>query len=335
MRIFITGIAGVLGSVLANELRGRGHEVFGCDLQHSSDPNVVRADVADARQLSNAFRAFDDYKDYDLVYHLAAEFGRKNGQEFYENLWRTNCIGTRNVIEECVSEHNNYPLVFASSSEAYGLSELYNDGKPLREEMLDTHPPQFHNEYALSKYTNERQIFTAVRNDGLKAIMLRFFNVYGPPERYSPYRSVVCQFAWKMLNNMPLTVNREGRRSHLWIGDWAHTVAGIADKFLLERFFDFHSDRNWPGAGGTAGVPVFNIGGAEYESIEALYDRLKTLIPESTSTVVYQDSEPAKSATKQPNNLMAETWLNHMPLMSLQAGLEKTVADLRKIRDAQ
>jgi len=334
MRIFITGISGVLGSVLAKELRGRGHEVFGCDLQHSSDPNVVRADVADARQLSNAFRAFDDYKDYDLVYHLAAEFGRKNGQEFYEDLWRTNCIGTRNVIEECISEHNNYPLIFASSSEAYGLSELYNGGDSLREEMLDTYPPQFHSEYALSKYTNERQIFTAVRNDGLKAIVLRFFNVYGPPERYSPYRSVVCQFAWKMLNNMPLIVNREGRRSHLWIGDWAYTVADIAYTHTLDRLFT-PAYRVWPGAGGTAGVPVFNIGGTEYESIEALYERLRELIPESTSTVVYQDSEPANSATKQPNNLMAETWFNHTSLMSLQAGLEKTVADLRKIRDAQ
>ena len=51
----------------------------------------------------------------------------KNGQAYYENLWNTNCIGTRNVIEECVAKE--IPLVFSSSSEAYGLSEQYNNGE--------------------------------------------------------------------------------------------------------------------------------------------------------------------------------------------------------------
>lgn len=336
MRIFITGIEGVLGSVLAKELRDRGHEVYGCDLRHSADPNVVRADISNNRQLFNAMWPVVDIlanRRYDLVFHFGAEFGRKNGQEYYEDLWTTNCIGTRNVIEQCVTWE--IPLVFASSSEAYGLSELYNNGEPLREEMLDYHVPQFHNEYALSKFTNERQIFTAVRNDRLKAIVLRFFNIYGPPERYSPYRSVVCQFAWKMLTNQPLTVNREGRRSHLWIGDWAHTVAGITEWFKFNRLFDDCAPKIWPGAGGTPGVPVFNIGGTEYESIEELYLRLKELIPESSSVATFQNSEPANSATKRPNNRLAQEWLDHDPLMSLQAGLEKTVAELRKIRNAQ
>ena len=328
MRIFITGIEGVLGTVLAKELRKRGHEVAGCGLTHSADPNVVRADIANRRQLDNAFKVSGGA---DLVYHLAGEFGRKNGDAFFEDLWRTNCIGTDNITDVCVARE--IPLVFASSSEAYGLSEQYNNNEPLREEMLDVHPPQFHNEYALSKYTNERQIFTAVRNDGLKAIVLRFFNVYGPPERYTPYRSVVCQFAWKMLNNLPITVNREGKRSHLWIGDWADTVANIAQEKRLRNLFDL--DKVWPGAGGTKGVPVFNIGGQVYESIEELYDRLREIIPKSSSVVTYQDSEPANSATKQPNCVKAELYLDHYPTMPLGAGLEETVDFLRGIRDTQ
>ena len=330
MRVLISGSSGVLGSVLMKELRDRGHNVYGCDISHSADPKVMRADVSKARQVA---RVFDEFGPFDIVYWLAAEFGRINGDTFYEQLWETNMIGTQNAIEECVKR--NAVLVFASSSEAYGLSEVYNQGEPLREGMLDHHVPNFHNQYSLSKYCNERQIFTAVRNRRLKAIVLRFFNIYGPPERYSPYRSVVCQFAWKMLNNMPLTVNREGRRSHLWIGDWAHTVAGITESFKFNRLFDDCAPKIWPGAGGTPGVPVFNIGGTEYESIEELYLRLKELIPESSSVATFQNSEPANSATKRPNNRLAQEWLDHDPLMSLQAGLEKTVAELRKIRNAQ
>jgi dTDP-glucose 4,6-dehydratase len=335
MRIFITGIDGVLGSTLATKLRSHNHDVFGCGLAHSSDPCVVRGDVSKPRQLAQALDAyrsvfgFQSGGDYDLLFHFAAEFGRKNGQAYYEDLWTTNCIGTRNVIEECTQR--NIPLVFSSSSEAYGLSEQYNQGQPLREEMLDTFPPQFHNEYALSKYTNERQILTAARNTNLRAIILRFFNIYGPPERFSPFRSVVCQFAWKMLNNRKIIVNREGKRAHLWIGDWANTVANIAEPWGQRQLLAA-SSKVWLGAGGTPGVPVFNIGGTEYETIEGLYDRLHDLIPtHDRSLVTFIDKEAANSATKEPDNTLATIFLGHNPVRPLREGLADTVAYLRSV----
>ena len=313
MRIFITGIQGVLGSTLAKELRYRGHEVFGCGRRHSADENIIRADVAERRQLSHALTSIfmGSGQCTDLLFHFAGEFGRKNGQAYQEDLWRTNCLGTRNVIDECVLR--GIPMVFASSSEAYGLSELYNGEAPLREDLLHHHPPQFHNEYALTKYTNERQIYTAVRNDGLKATILRFFNVYGPPEQYTPYRSVVCQFAYKMLNDMPLTITKNGRRSHLWIGDWVNTVANVVGVKL-------------------PGTPVFNIGGTENASVEHLYLKLLELMPGTKSEVTYQEFEPANSASKTPDNTLAEQFLGHKPQMPLEDGLRKTIQYLWDVR---
>ena len=329
MRILISGSEGVLGSVLKKELRRRGHDVYGCDLQHSSDPNVMRADVAESRQVSEVF---DMLGPFDLVYWFAAEFGRKNGESYYEQLWKTNCIGTQNGINACVAR--DAVFVFASSSEAYGASELYSPGKPLREEMLDEFVPSFHSQYALSKYTNERQIFTAARNDNLRAIVLRFFNVYGPPERYSPYRSVVCQFAWQLLNGLPITVNKTGMRTHLWINDWANTVANIADVKRLRRLFQ-SPNFAWSGAAETPGVPVFNVGGEDYESVESLYDKLRALLPYSNSVVTYEHSEPANSPTKRPDNTMAKAYLGHNPMMPLNDGLYSTLEALRKIKKEQ
>jgi len=329
MRVFITGIQGILGTALTKELKARGHNVFGCGLRHSADPNIMRADITKHIQLSCVLDQLGD--NFDLLFHFAAEFGRANGRAYPEQLWETNCLGTRQVISQCIIR--DIPMVFASSSEAYGLSELYSKGEPLREELLDTNVPQFHNEYALTKYTNERQIFTATRNDGLKAIILRFFNVYGPPERFTPYRSVVCQFAWKLLNDLPITVNREGKRSHLWIGDWANTVANIAEEKRRQNLFAL--SKTWPGAGGTPNVPVFNIGGQEYESVEQLYERLRRLIPDSKSVVTYQNSEFANSAAKQPNSVKAEVYLDHNPTMLLDEGLAETVKYLRGIRDSK
>lgn len=325
MKIFITGINGVLGSTLKTELRRRGHDVYGCDLTHSNDPQVIRADIAERRQLTRAMSQFGWPPDFDLLYHFAAEFGRKNGQDFYEDLWRTNCVGTRNVIEECIT--TNTPMAFASSSEAYGLSEKYSIGA-LTEEMLDIYPPQFHNEYALTKYTNERQIFMAVRNAGLKAVVFRFFNIYGPPERYSVYRSVACQFAYQLLNGLPITVNKGGKRAHLWIGDWAQTVANLTDVGKLSALLS--SKRQWRGSAGITSTPVFNVGGQEYGSNEDLYhatiDALqKERIVYPAPIVTFTDGEEANTAAKEPNSSVAETWLNHSPKTKLVDGLRDTV----------
>ena len=93
-KILITGIMGTLGRPLQRELEGRGHNVWGLDLQHQAEQKYYRADVANFRQLERAFE-----QEYDYVYHLAAEFGRINGEEYYDTLWETNVIGTRNILE--------------------------------------------------------------------------------------------------------------------------------------------------------------------------------------------------------------------------------------------
>ena len=79
------------------KLRGIGHDVYGIDLRHSPDEHEFRADVAEYRQLRQAFMDTAP----EIVYHLAAEFGRFNGELYYEDLWRTAMVGTRNVLELC------------------------------------------------------------------------------------------------------------------------------------------------------------------------------------------------------------------------------------------
>ncbi len=321
MRILITGSEGVLGSTLMAELRSRGFMPRGCDLQHSSDPYVFRADVSEFRQIESVFQKVQP----DLCYHLAAEFGRKNGQDYYEQLWKTNCIGTRNVIDLCTKFKAK--LAFASSSEAYGMADTYAAGRKLEESDLDKFAPQFHNEYALTKYTNERQITMAARNQGLDAAIFRFFNVYGPPEQYNPYRSVVCQFAYKLLTGNDITVYQNSYRTHLWIGDWARTVANLASDDLVCY------NKYWPGSGNTPYVPVFNVGGCGVESTEHMLNLLQDIVGcrTNSSQITVLDEEKSNVASKEPDNTMAETWLDHRPTKDFREGLVETVAYLRKI----
>ncbi len=90
----MTGGAGFIGTNLVKELQSRGHEVTAADLYNTDRDNYVRVDVRNYRQLENLF---EDQK-YDYVYHLAAEYGRWNGEAYYENLWQTNVMGSKNMI---------------------------------------------------------------------------------------------------------------------------------------------------------------------------------------------------------------------------------------------
>jgi len=323
MRILITGSRGTLGRVLFKELESRGHEVFGCDLAHSANPREVRADIAEYRQLR---RVFEDFGPIDTVYHLAAEFGRNNGEEYYEQLWRTNCIGTRHVIEECL--RTNAKLIFAGSSEAYGdaAAHPYPQGEAFQESWLDKFTPAYHNEYALSKATNEKQIFIAAQNRNLRAVCLRFFNAYGPGEHYTPYRSVVCLFCYRLMRGLPVTVYRGYSRVFMWVGDWAHTTANVC-----ERFWDLpRGDHKSMEASRPVYVPVINIGGEEFTSVEVLKDKIVALLGGTNSQINYVDYEAANVVSKRPDNSLARQYLGHDPRTTLDEGLPLTIAWMRK-----
>ena len=90
-KILVTGGAGFIGTNLVNELTSRGHEVLAADVQNTDRDNYIRADVRNYRQIERIFQN----NVFDYVYHLAAEYGRWNGEDYYENLWQTNVVGTQ------------------------------------------------------------------------------------------------------------------------------------------------------------------------------------------------------------------------------------------------
>src|SRR5438105_201366 len=142
-KILVTGSRGTIGRPLVRELITRGHDVWQLDLQHCEQPQYVRADVSNYRQLERVVE-----RGFEYVYHLAAEFGRLNGEEYYETLWQTNVIGTRNVLE--VQRREGFRLIFASSSEIYGdrHREILSEDIPLQQSIIQ------HNDYAITKWVN-------------------------------------------------------------------------------------------------------------------------------------------------------------------------------------
>jgi len=114
-KILVTGGSGFIGTNLVSELRSRGYEVVACDLLNHELPHYIRCDVGQDRHIH---RVFDRYGPFDYVYHLAAEYGRWNGEDHYENLWHTNVIGTKHMLR--MQEQQKFRRIFFSSAEVYG-----------------------------------------------------------------------------------------------------------------------------------------------------------------------------------------------------------------------
>ncbi len=304
MRILITGSEGTLGRPLVKELERRGHKVYRLDLQHGIGDNYYRCDIANYRQLEQLFLNHSVTGQFDYVYHLAAEFGRINGEVYYDTLWQTNVIGTRNILE--LQRIYNFKLIFASSSEVYG--EQSNE--VLYEDMMEKQPVFQHNDYAISKWVNELQIMNFEKRYNNQCVRLRFFNAYGPGEYYHDYRSVVCLFCYRALHDLPYTVYRGYDRVFMYIDDFIPTLANVCDKFV-------------PGE-------VYNIGGTEYRSVEQMSNMILNLTGKTDSLVTYLSKDEHNVVSKWPDISKARKQFGHNPTIPLEVGLQRTVDWMRK-----
>lgn len=300
-RVLVTGSKGTLGTPLVKELVRRGHEVWQCDLQHQRDPNYFRVDIASYRQLEEVFCKSPNF---DYVYHLAAEFGRINGEEYYDTLWRTNVIGTRNILEW--QRIKGFKLIFASSSEIYGEVD-----EPILLESLSLEQPLFQqNDYAISKWVNELQIMNFEKRYGNECVRLRFFNAYGPGEYYHHYRSVVCLFCYRALMGATYQVYEGYHRVFMYIDDFIPTLANVCERFKAGE--------------------VYNIGGTEYRSVRELSELIRNSI-RSHSLIEYIPKDEHNVMNKRPDIEKAKRELGHNPTVPLEVGIPKTLDWMREV----
>mgnify|MGYP001577983951 FL=1 len=294
MRILVTGGLGAVGAPLTSDLRARGHEVWVCDLPHSEGPNYIRCDVGDYRQVQRVF----ERADFEFVYHLAAEFGRWNGEDYYEKVWQSNAIGTKNILR--FQEARKFRLVFASSSEVYGDWD-----EVMSEDVMIQHPLRQMNDYAISKWVNEQQIMNSADRFDTETVRVRLFNTYGPGEPYSEYRSVACQFVYRALHDMPYTVYLDHHRTSSYIDDTARTLANITERFKAGE--------------------VYNVAGDEYHDIKSLSDMILKYLGKDDKLVKYVPVEAHNTRNKKTTIAKAARDLDHKPTVPLSVGIPRTI----------
>ena len=310
--ILVTGGLGAVGSFLVPELERRGHRVFVADIRHHHDaPNYARCDVGEYRQVERLWTGggwppgyAPRPRRFDMVYHLAAEFGRWNGEDYYENLWMTNAIGTKNILR--MQEREGFQAVYFSSSEVYG-----DYAGTMREEVMDQVAIKQLNDYAMSKWVNEMQVLNSGAQFKTRSVRVRPFNTYGPGEYYSPYRSVICLFCYRALHDMPYTVYRGHKRTSTFITDMARTLANISANFRAGE--------------------VYNIGGEDFHDIETCSRLILKRLGKDDRLVTYREGEILTNRQKLVDCERAVRDLGHRTTVALEEGIGRTLDWMRQV----
>ncbi len=311
-KILITGSKGVVGKWLTNILIEKGHEVFGLDIFHDpresgwehqmffSPTSYARCDISEFRQLERYFHRFGPF---DFVYNTAAEFGRWNGEDYYEQLWKTNVIGTKHLLR--LQEQAGFKLIHFSSSEVYG-----DYPGIMAEEVMKYVEIKQLNDYAMSKWVNEMQIENSRHMHGTKSVIVRLFNTYGPGEWYHAYRSVNSKFCYSALHHLPIVVYQGHIRTSSYIVDTCQTLANI-----IENFKDGE---------------VYNIGSDQEHTMEDLVQIIWNLTQADPFLITYKESEVLTTKIKKVDSSKAIRDLHLTNTVDLKTGVQKTLDWMRK-----
>ena len=261
--IIITGVAGLLGSRLADWIveNKPEYQIVGIDNLSGGDwENINKNVIFYEMDLVNADLnpIFERY-DIQYVFHFAA-YAAEGLSPFircynYDN----NLKSTANIVNKCI-KHNIKRLVFTSTMAVYG----HGDGGIFDERQI----PKPIDPYGIAKYACEMDIEVAGEQHGLDWCIIRPHNVYGVKQNiWDKYRNVLGIWMYQHLNGMDMTIFGDGEQTRAF------------------SFIDDSLEPLWNAAvNPKASKEIINLGGIEEISIKEAANVLQEVIGEGQVT---------------------------------------------------
>ena len=239
-KVLITGVAGFIGSHVADYCLKQGMEVVGVDdLSGGFKANIPQGvhfqqgSVTDADWVAGLWRGTD----YDYVYHLAAYAAEGLSHFIRKFNYENNLIGSVNLINRAVKNKAEH-FIFTSSIAVYGTNQV-----PMTESLA----PEPKDPYGIAKYAVELDLQAAREMFGLNYTVFRPHNVYGERQNHGdPYRNVLGIFINNIMRGEPMPIFGDGAqtRAFTYIADVAPYIARAVDvKKAQNEVFNIGSDK--------------------------------------------------------------------------------------------
>jgi UDP-glucose 4-epimerase len=298
MKVLITGGAGFIGSNLTQQLVHDGHDVTVLDnlmtgKRSNLDPfpevRFLEGDVRDEGAVARAIHGAE------VVFHLAASVGNVRSMKFPLVDADINVLGTLRVLEAARTAGVR-KIVASSSAGVYGELQTLPIG--------EDHPVKPDSPYGCTKLCEETLCLAYAKLYGLEAVCLRYFNVYGPNQRFDAYGNVIPIFVFRMLRGEPLTIFGDGEQTRDFVN-----VKDVVQANLKAAMAD-----------GVTGA--FNTGSGTRVTINKLVSHLITASGHSPE-VVCVPARPGDVRDSLADISAARTMLGFEPEVSLQDGLQE------------
>ncbi len=305
MKILITGIAGFIGSHVAEKLKLTGHEVIGVDnfspyydvkikeqtaqILQKQNIRIIRLDLREQETLS----VLDT--NFNYIFHFAAHPGLSNTSSF-EDYLTNNVIATKNILDFAEKNKSLKMFVNIATSSIYGSDACFSEEKV----------PQPISYYGVTKLTAEQLAFLYARQNRFKACSLRLYSVYGPRERPDKLYPKLIEAAY---NNVPFFLFKGSEhhlRSYTYIEDIVEGVISVLGK---ENKLD---------------QEIINLGSEQENTTQRGIEIVEKLTKKKINIIV----TPKRTGDQLRTNAKiqkAKSLLNYNPDTTLEEGLMKHI----------
>ena len=307
-KVLVTGGAGFIGSHLIDRLLNEGFEVTVIDnlytgplenIAHYQDREefyFIKGDIRDFNLVKETIKGID------AVFHEAALASVTLSVENPILTNDINVIGTLNLLKASSDLHVKR-FIYASSAAVYG-----DTPSPQKREDMTPNPTS---PYGVSKLAAEDYVKLFHKLYGLETVSLRYFNVYGPRQRFDiqcAYGGAITIFTNRLLKNMPPIIYGDGQQTR----DFVY-IQDVVEANMLA----LSSEK--------AAGEVFNIGTGTNVSVNQIAEALKDIMNKKDLKNVHADPRPTDIRHGYADISKAQKILGYSPKFSIKEGLTELV----------
>jgi len=311
VRVLITGVAGFLGSHLADRLMAEGHDIVGLDNFITGSPDNISHLMGNERF---AFYKYDvtDFiyvsGDVDGVFHFASPASPVDYLQLPIQTLKVGSLGTHKALG--LAKEKGARFLLSSTSEVYGDPAVHPQPESYWGHVNPVGPRGVYDE---AKRFSEAMTMAYHRYHGVDTRIVRIFNTYGPRMRKHDGR-VVSNFCVQALRGEPLTIYGDGSqtRSFCYVDD---LIDGVYRLFMS----DFME-------------PV-NIGNPDEFTVRQLAE-LVTELTGSQAGIHHKELPEDDPKVRQPDISLARELLDWEPKIGVEEGLKRTLEYFSGVLDA-